>query len=401
MNLPDIICQLVRYCKGEAVIYFDASASSLLKPLGVSKAVKGCIDSCSNPGRSFYDSALAAGRIIDSARRSVSKLVSLDDSLNVAFTSGATESLNLVISNFITYKDHVITTAFEHNSVLRPLYKSGCELSILPIAVDGQLDTSGLKSLLKENTKALVCNHGSNVTGQLLDPYPLYDFCKSAGILFILDVAQTCGCTMVNANMADMLCFTGHKSLMGPQGCGGIICNASLDFPIAKTGGTGSHTFDRFQSSIMPDCFEAGTPNTPALAGLNESVSYLNSIDLESSFQKKSAMRLQLSEGLAGIKGVELYGEQLFTPDSSMCYASKNKLPVISFNLSGYSSQDLAFTLWEDYQIACRSGNHCAPLVHEHFDTKKRGMLRLSFGMLNTEEEIDRVVSAVGEIASR
>ncbi len=372
------------------MIYFDCGATSLQKPPEVLKAVADGITSLGNYGRSFHTPSVLAGRAIFSARREVAKLLHLEDAQKIAFTSNATESLNLVIQNFISENDHVITSELEHNSVLRPLYKTGCELSFLKIEDSGTVDISKLSTLVKINTKAVVLTHGSNLLGSIIDISKVYDFCKAQNILLIADVSQTFGAVEVSADMADIICFTGHKSLLGPQGTGGIVIKNEMELPLAKTGGTGGDSFEKHQKLVMPDAFEAGTANTAGLAGLCEGVKFINNLGIEQISKHEKFLRDTFVNEVLKIPKITLYGE-----------GNCEKLAVIALNIADFQSEDVALMLWEDYEIATRSGVHCAPLVHRHFGTENRGMVRFSFGIFNTLEEIEIAIKALKDISSK
>ena len=371
------------------MIYFDNSATTLMKPPGVAEAVCDAIQHFGNAGRSFHDAMLDAGRSIYRARAEIATLVSLDNPLHVAFTSSATESLNLVIRSLIRQDDAVITTVLEHNSVLRPLYMSGCDLSFIDCDDNCRLDLDMLHSLLKPHTKYLVATHGSNVTGALTDWEVLLSFCREHGLLFILDAAQTMGTTEVAADMADVICFTGHKGLFGPQGTGGIIAGDDVPFSVVKTGGTGVNTFDRVQASTMPDVFEVGTANSHGLSGLQRGVAFVNDIGVSTIHEKEIALLKRFYEGVRAIDNLIFYGDP----------GSRDGLAILSLNVKSKSSQEVATALWNRYEIATRPGGHCAPLLHERFGTMEQGMVRFSFSYFNTEEEVDQGIRAIHAIA--
>lgn len=371
------------------MIYFDNSATTLMKPEGVAKAVSFAISHYGNAGRSFHEAMLDAGRAVYLARAEVAKLIGLDNPLHIAFTSSATESLNLVIESLIRKHDAVITTVLEHNSVLRPLYRTGCDLSFINCDDKGYLDLSNLSDLLKPNTKCLIATHGSNVTGVVTDWEPLKAFCQDHGLIFILDASQTMGNTLVSSDMADVICFTGHKGLFGPQGTGGIIAGDDLGFSVVKTGGTGINTFDHSQGTVMPDVFEAGTPNSHGLAGLRKGVEFINEIGIAKIREKEMALVGQFCEGLKDLPNLRFYGDP----------TSPRNLAVVSLNIAGKNSQEIATALWEGYEIATRPGGHCAPLLHQRFGTMEQGILRFSFSYFNTEEEIKVGIQALSAIA--
>lgn len=372
------------------MIYFDNSATTITKPPEVTAAVLYAMNHFGNASRSFYDAALLANREIFKTRMETAELVGLEDPLNVAFTSSATESLNLVIGGLIKKEDAVITTVTEHNSVLRPLYLRGCDLSFIDCDDDGVLLLDQAEALIKPATKFLVCTHGSNVTGNITDVKRVYDFCRAHNLTMILDISQTFGLIPVTADMADILCFTGHKGLFGPQGTGGVIVNGSFDFDIVKTGGAGVKSFEKFQQKEMPDIFETGTHNSHGIYGLQKGIQFIKGIGIDAVHAKEKALAERFYNGIKDLKGLKFYGD----------FSGTDRLPVISVNFEGMTSADLATYLWENYKIATRAGSHCAPLLHERFNTVAMGMVRFSFSYFNTEEEIDVGISALTNIAA-
>lgn len=367
------------------MIYFDNSATTLVKPKEVGEAIKYAVDNFGNPSRSVNECALLAAREVYQTRVQLAKLVNLNNPLRIAFTSGATESLNLIINGLINYEDHVITTILEHNSVLRPLYNSGCSLSFVKMDIDGNIIYDDLSKIVKENTKALVCTHASNVTGKIIDVDKIASFCKQHGIIFILDVSQTLGSIPVYANMADIMCFTGHKSLFGPQGTGGIIMEHDMPIRITKTGGAGSNSFALLHSSEMPDIFEVGTPNSHGIYGLQQGVKFINNISIEKIKKHKDDLVNVFLNGLDNINGLKVYSD-------------RENVGVIALNFEELSSADFAQRLYEDYEIATRAQSHCAPLLHEFYETEKQGMVRFSFSYFNTINEVEECINAIKNI---
>lgn len=376
------------------IIYFDNAATSMQKPPAVATAVANAICGLGNPGRGGHLPAMQAARAVFAARTQVAKLLFMQQPTNVAFTSGITESLNLVIGKLINKRHHVITTVLEHNAVLRPLYESGCEISFLNCDDEGRLLLPQLQTLLKPNTRFLVCTTGSNVLGTATDVTHMRLFCQQNGLVLILDAAQTLGAVPTTGQDGDFICFTGHKGLLGPQGTGGIICCNNNVFsgkepPIFKTGGTGSASFARHQPRQMPDMFEAGTPNVPGLCGLTQGIAHVLNIGTKAILQRELSLTNQFLQGLKSIDGISIYGP------ANM----QNRLPVVSFNIAGQNAEETSLVLWEKHGIACRPGSHCAPLVHTRFATQNRGMVRFSFGYENTPEQVDTALAAIAGIA--
>jgi selenocysteine lyase/cysteine desulfurase len=312
--------------------------------------------------------------------------------LNVAFTSSSTESLNLVIGGAADKNDSAITTVTEHNSVLRPLYLKGCDLSFIDCGDDGNLMLDSFDKLLNPRTKLLVCTHGSNVTGNVTDVKTLDGMCKARNITMVLDISQTFGVIPVDIGMADIFCFTGHKGLYGPQGTGGVIVNGSskLDFNVVKTGGAGVNSFDMFQSKEMPDIFETGTLNAPGIYGLQKGVRFINETGIDAIHAKEMLLLEMFLRGIKDLARVKIYGD----------ISAESRLPVISLNIEGLDSAELAERLWEGYGIATRAGSHCAPLLHKQFGTVSSGMVRFSFSYFNTEDEIEQGVRALADISA-
>ena len=373
------------------MIYFDNSSTTLKKPPEVARAVAYAIDNFGNAGRSFHLPALEASREIYKTREQIAKLVGLSDPLSVAFTSSATESLNLVIGSLVKQRNNVASTVLEHNSVLRPLYASGCDLSIVDSDDYGNLRIDTLEAIIKPSTKIFVCTHGSNLSGNITDVREVYRFCKSRGITLILDISQTLGSIPVDIDMADIFCFTGHKSLFGPQGTGGVITNGTFDFSPVKSGGSGQMSHLTYQPTTMPDIFESGTQNTHGLYGLQQGVRFVHDTGLDKIQAHCASLWKMFYTGLKSNEKIEFYGD----------YLANSRLPIVSLNIKKMTSSELSERLWLDYNIATRPGNHCAPLLHKRFGTHERGSVRFSFSYFNTEAEVSAAVLAMHEISAK
>ena len=387
------------------MIYCDNSATTLKKPSAVAEAVGSAINTFGNAGRSFYDAALIPGREIFKTRLEIAKLIGLSEPLNVAFTCSATESLNLVVGGLVGKEDCVVTTVAEHNSVLRPLYLSGCDLKFADCDGNGNFAVEEFEKLLKPPVKLLVCTHGSNVTGNVNDVDRLYKLCKANGITMILDISQTFGAIPVSVNTADIFCFTGHKSLFGPQGTGGIIVNGKYGGEIVKTGGAGVNSFERIQSTEMPDIFEVGTQNGHSIYGLQQGVKFINETGIKKIHAKEMLLTKMFYDGVKNIEGVKIYGDfsnGIKNGGQAGVYgdfSAENRLPVVSLNLDGMTSSELAERLWVRYGIAVRAGTHCAPLLHKRLGTAEGGAVRFSFSHFNTESEIEQCISALEQVS--
>lgn len=373
------------------MIYFDNSATTLQKPPQVAEALAWAVNNLGNAGRAAHSAAFSAQRAVYEARTQIASLANADSPLRVAFTSGATEGLCLLIDGLIGEKDHVITSVLEHNSVLRPLYKKGCALSFIECNENGELLLDTLPQLLLPNTRAVVCTHGSNLVGSITNAYAVQRFCSQNNLVFIMDAAQTLGSTEVKADMASYICFTGHKALFGPQGTGGVIGAQNAPRHLFKTGGTGTDSFAPHQPIKMPDMLEAGTQNAHGLYALAKGAEFVNSIGIPEITKKEQSLTSRFISGLHGISGITVYGPQ----------GGQSRLPVVSLNINGMHGEDLSLILWEEFEIATRPGAHCAPLAHRVFKTENLGMVRFSFSYFNTENEIDTALTALEEITHR
>ena len=413
---------------GMRMIYCDQAATALDRPPQVRAAVLSALEGLGNPGRSIHAPALNAARLIYGARQETAALLAAPDPLRVAFTSGATESFHLVLGGLITPADHVITTVLEHNAVLRPLYQIGCPLSFLDCDEEGVLQAQMLPTLLRPNTRFLVCTHGSNVLGTVTDPRPFQDFCRRHQLTLIWDVSETLGSRPLSGDMGDFLCFTGHKALLGPQGTGGIYVHRPRPLRLVKTGGSGSDSFAPHQPLSLPDCFEAGTPNTPGIAGLRAGIAFLRERGLPQTAAQLAALRAQFLAGIRDLPGLRIYGPQGQDHGQGQTYGpgqdhgqgqtygpgqdhgqgqtyglgqdqgqaqGQAPLPIVSLNIRDLPSGELCARLWADWGIATRPGSHCAPLVHRRFHTREQGMLRFSFGLFNTSRDVEIAVDAL------
>lgn len=381
------------------MIYLDNGATTLQKPECVREALLEAMASMGNSGRGVHDASLYAGRIIYRARESLAELLGAAAPEQVVFTANATESLNLVLGGLFGPGDHVITTVCEHNSVLRPLYRlQGVELSVLPVKAEageerqaGILAYDELESLLRPNTKALIITHASNLTGNITDLEQAAAFAKKHSLLLIVDAAQTAGAVPMDMERMgiDVLCFTGHKGLYGPQGTGGVCVCPGLSIRPLKVGGSGIHSFDREHPSEMPAALEAGTLNGHGIAGLGAAARWLLEIGVEQIRAREQALLRRFVDGVKEVEGVTLYGN----PDLD------RRTGIQSLNIRDYDSARVADWLYEDYGIAVRGGAHCAPLMHEALGTREQGAVRFSFSYFNTEAEADEAAAAVRELA--
>lgn len=376
------------------MIYLDSSATSFLKPPQVAEAVFRSFNTIGNAGRGAHAPTLNASRLIYDTREKLAALFGTPDPSRIAFTCNATEALNIAIHGAIHPGEHVITTACEHNSVLRPLYlkeKEGTELTIIPADQKGRIRYDLLESSVKSNTSAIVLTHASNLSGNVTDLAFVSNFAKKHGLLLIVDASQTAGSLPINVVKMgiDILCFTGHKGLFGPQGTGGLYVREGLTLSPLKSGGSGIHSFDRQHPTDMPTALEAGTLNGHGIAGLNAGVDYILSTDIKTIHDKEMALARRFLTGISDIPNLKLYGDM----------AAPLRAPIISLNIGDMSSATVSDILWEDYEICVRSGAHCAPLMHQTFGTEQQGAVRFSFSCFNTEAEIDTAITALHDIS--
>lgn len=376
------------------MIYLDSSATSFLKPPQVAEAVFRSFNTIGNAGRGAHAPTLNASRLIYDTREKLAALFGTPDPSRIAFTCNATEALNIAIHGAIHPGEHVITTACEHNSVLRPLYlkeKEGTELTIIPADKKGRIRYDLLESSVKSNTSAIVLTHASNLSGNVTDLAFVSNFAKKHGLLLIVDASQTAGSLPINVVKMgiDILCFTGHKGLFGPQGTGGLYVREGLTLSPLKSGGSGIHSFDRQHPTDMPTALEAGTLNGHGIAGLNAGLDYILSTGVKNIHAKEISLARRFVNGISNISDLKLYGDI----DAPL------RTPIISLNIGNMSSASVSDILWEDYEICVRAGAHCAPLMHKTFGTEKQGAVRFSFSCFNTEAEIDTAIRAMHEIA--
>lgn len=381
----------------EEIIYFDNGATSWPKPKEVVEAMNGYMTSIgASPGRSGHRKAFDAARIVFEARETIAEFFNIDDSRNVVFTANATQSLNMAIKGIVKDGDHIITSSMEHNSVVRPLTflkeNSSLDFSMIGNDPKGNFDIEQFKKAFTVKTKLVVVNHGSNVTGRIAPIAEIGRICREKGVLFLIDGAQSAGTVdidMVRDNI-DILAFTGHKSLFGPQGTGGLCINGDINIRPMLQGGSGSKSELDHHPEFMPDKLEAGTLNTVGIAGLLAGIEFINDIGLKNVINKEREMTKRLFEGLSQIKNVIVYGTDL-----------DDKLPVISFNIKGMRPSDVGYELDKDYHIMTRVGLHCAPHAHRTIGTFPDGTVRLSLSYMNNMDQVETVVNAVREIAEK
>ena len=376
------------------MIYFDNAATSMQKPDSVADAVYAAIKNMGNSGRGSHTASLEAGRVIYETREILAKLFSIKDASRIAFTLNATESLNIAIKSLLKKGDHAITTELDHNSVLRPLYEmesKGVEVTIVKSNLSGTINIDEIKNSIKENTKMVICTHSSNLTGNVVDIKKIGNICKDKDVLFVVDASQTAGVFPIHVEEQniDVLCFTGHKGLLGPQGTGGIYVREGILVTPQKTGGSGFLTFSKTHPVVMPECLEAGTLNGHGIAGLYAGVSYILEKGIDKIRMIEQKLMWQFYEGIKEIPNVKIYGD----------FSTKERAAIVSFNIGDYDSSEVSDQLVQEYGIYTRAGGHCAPLLHQALGTKEQGAVRFSFSHFNTKEEVSIAIDAVKELA--
>ena len=376
------------------MIYLDHAATTLQKPQCVIDAVVRALNSMGNAGRGAHNNSLSASRVVYDTRCKLAKLFHCKRPDHVIFTCNSTEALNIAINGIFNPGDHVITTDLEHNSVLRPLYrleKEGIiQLSFVRADEQGRPCYEDFESLIQPNTRAIVCTHASNLTGNVIDLVRVGRIAKAKGLLLVVDTSQTAGAMEIDmdAMNIDVLCFTGHKGLMAPQGTGGLCIREGVEIRPFKVGGSGVHSYDKEQPSPYPTRLEAGTLNSHGIAGLSAALDYLNEVGINAIREKEMALMTRFYEGVRQIPGVKVYGD-----------FSAERTAVVTLNIWDEDSSIISDTLFEDYDIATRPGAHCAPRMHDALGTTGQGAVRFSFSWFNTEADVDAAVAAVRDLA--
>ena len=376
------------------MIYMDNAATTMHKPQEVIDAVVNAMNSMGNAGRGASEAALSASRVIYDTRDRLAELFGAEDARRIAFTSNSTESLNIAIKGSLNPGDHVITTVLEHNSVLRPLYemeKNGVELSIIRCDEKGMPDISQMEASIKENTKMIICTNGSNLTGNYVDVSVIGKMAHAHGLMFVVDASQTAGVFPINVQEMniDILCFTGHKGLLAPQGTGGIYVKEGIELRPLKTGGSGIQTYSKEHPVQMPTALEAGTLNGHGIAGLHAALGYLKKEGIDNIRRKEQELMWRFYNGVKDIPGVKIYGD----------YSQKERCAIVTLNIGDYDSSEVSDELLMEYDISTRPGAHCAPLMHEALGTVEQGAVRFSFSHYNTDEEVDTAIRAIRELA--
>ena len=376
------------------MIYMDNAATTMHKPKEVIDAVVAAMSSMGNAGRGVNEASLSASRLIYDTREKLCRLFGAEHLRQIVFTANSTESLNIAIKGILNPGDHVIATMLEHNSVLRPLYemeKKGVRLTIVKSNPEGTLDLADIENAIAPDTKMIVCTNGSNLTGNYIDPEPIGTLAREKGIVFVVDASQTAGVFPIDVQKMkiDVLCFTGHKGMLGPQGTGGMYVRKGLSVRPLLSGGSGVQTYSKTHPTEMPTALEAGTLNGHGIAGLHAAVEYLEKTGVDTIRAREQDLMWRFYEGVKEIPGVKVYGD----------FSTKNRCAIVTLNIGDYDSSEVSDELLTEYGISTRSGGHCAPLMHEALGTVEQGAVRFSFSHYNTEEEVDTAIRAIRELA--
>lgn len=375
------------------MIYFDNAATTLHKPHEVIEAVVHAMTTAGNASRGTHTGSLAASRTVYETRKKIADFFHCSRADHVIFTSNSTEALNIAICGTLGKGDHIISTDLEHNSVLRPLYhleEQGASLTFLSANKKGCIDYDDFKRSIKPNTKAIVCTHASNLTGNVLDIERIGRIAKAHNLLFIVDASQSAGCIEINMETMniDILCFTGHKGLLGPQGTGGLCIHESVEIRPFKRGGSGIHSYEKGQPQAYPARLEAGTLNSHGIAGLCAAINYINTITIPVIAKKEQELLWHFYEGICNIPEIHIYGD----------FDTKERAAILSLNIEGYDSGTVSDLLSQEYDIATRPGAHCAPRMHQALGTTETGAVRFSFSSFNTMEEVEIAIQALKEL---
>lgn len=378
------------------MIYLDNAATTMHKPQTVIDAVTQAMCSLGNAGRGATSGALDAARTIHGCRAKLARLLGCQRSDHVCFTPNSTAALNTVINGVVRPGDRVVTTVLEHNSVLRPLNRLAAERGVTVehagCDANGVLDYDELEQLVTPGTRAVVVTHASNVTGNAVDIARVAAMAHAAGALVIVDASQSAGAMHIDmqAMGLDVVCFTGHKGLMGPQGTGGLAVAEGVDVAPWAMGGTGVHSFDELQPLEWPTRLEAGTLNGHGIAGLSAGLDFIEAQGgVEAIAAHERALADRLLAGVREIPGIKLYG----------AFDQPTRSAIVSLNVGDIDSAEISDALMQGWGIATRPGAHCAPLMHRALGTERQGVVRFSFGYFNTDEEVDTAIDALCDLA--
>ena len=377
-------------------IYFDNSSTSFPKAPNVGRAMGEFIENGAfNINRGSYEGAYEAGSAVLDTREMLKDLFNCPNSKNVVFTPSVTYSLNYFIKGFLKPNDHVLVTSVEHNAVMRPLVQMkelGLEFDVVPCDEEGSITADDFRKYIKENTKAIITTHASNVCGTIIPIEEIGALCKEKGLVYAVDTAQTAGILNIDMQKAniDFLAFTGHKGLLGPQGIGGFISSDKLEgliYPIIS-GGTGSLSDSEEMPDFLPDRFESGTLNLPGIIGLHQALVYLKEAGIDNMRNEKMEITKYFLDKVKEIEGAKVAGKKTV----------EGRLGVVSIDFEGFDNSIVSFYLSSKYKIMTRVGMHCAPRAHQTLNTFPQGTVRFSFSHFNTEEEVDICIDAIKTI---
>ncbi len=376
-------------------IYLDNAATSYPKPVAVADSVYNfMINNGTTSGRGSYKKAMESDRLIYETRKLIADLFNFNNPKNVIFTSNVTESLNLAINGILNEGDHVVTSSLEHNAVWRCLKTlerdNGISITKVKASKEGYTNHEDVEKSIKENTKLIIFTHASNVLGTIQPIREIGKIAKNHNIPFLVDAAQTAGAYPIDIQKdnVDLLAFTGHKSLLGPMGTGGLVVNWDKKIEPLKAGGTGGDSAYEYQPDYYPNRLETGTLNVSGLVGLRESIKFINKESIDKIHNKEKELVKYALDKLDKIDGLKIYGPK----------DSEKIVSVISFNIKGLRPEDVGFELDNKYSIMVRAGLHCAPNAHELIGTKSKGCVRIGIGYFNKKEDIDILANSLIEI---
>ncbi len=376
------------------MIYLDNAATTRHKPPEVAAAVLEAMEQFGNCGRDLSEAALSAGRSVYAAREKLAALFGCPRADHVCMTANSTMALNIAIAGLFGPGDHVISTDWEHNSVLRPLHRLqelGAAVDFVPADADGRLDYDAFARLLRPQTRGIVCTQASNLTGDSVDIAWVGAFAREHGLVLVVDASQSAGTLPIDmtAQKIDVVCFTGHKGLLGPQGTGGLCVRPGIEIEPLLRGGTGVQSFLPDQPRAYPTRLEAGTLNSHGIAGLSAALDFLQATGVETIHRHEMELVHRFYEALRAVPGIRIYGEPW----------RMDRAPILSLEVEGLDASELSDALWVRASIATRPGAHCAPRLHRALGTEERGLVRFSWSWYNTEEETDTAARAVLQLA--
>lgn len=376
------------------MIYLDSAATSLHKPPEVAQAAANAILHFGNAGRGAHEATLSAARVIYETREKLSEMFHVGDPMRVCMMFNTTDALNTAIGGLIRPGDHVVTTEAEHNSVLRPLYRAeqnGAYLTVVPMDKHtGKVNETDILSAIRPDTRAVVCAHASNVTGNVIDIETIGRYCRAHDVLFIVDAAQSAGAFDIDMQRMgiSVLCMPGHKGLLGPQGTGVLCVADGVYIAPLRVGGSGIHSFSHTHPTDYPTALEAGTLNTPGIAGLCAALDFIEKTGVSAIHAREIQLAHTFYEGVCKLDGVTVYGD----------WTTDHRAGIVTLGLNGWDSGEVSDILMQEYDICTRAGAHCAPLVHRAFGTENGGLVRFSFGYFNTEDEVQAAIHAMMEL---